>query len=70
MSKPNGLALDVFSGFRVTRASRTEDAVWSAVQAAITEGWTVERFRREAAAAWHEELRDAQERVNKDWAKP
>lgn len=60
MSKPSGLSLgigeDGLPHFQVNRATRTEDAIWDAVETAINEGWTPEQFRNEAADAWAERL--------------
>jgi hypothetical protein len=42
----------------VTRPSEVEDAVWKAVELAMENGWTPERFRREVAWAWAEKIDD------------
>lgn len=54
--KPLGIVFalneDVDPVLRVRRPTPAEDAVWQAVEAAIDEGWTPERYRNEAAEAW------------------
>lgn len=54
MSKPIGLTHDL----RVTFPSRSEDAIWEAVETAICEGWDARRFKIEAAEAWEHVLRE------------
>lgn len=55
--------------FEVRKPSPTEDAIWEAVQSAIDCGWTPERFKQEASAAWIDKLcddaRHAQNVLNK-----
>lgn len=59
--KPTGISFGLDSAgdlhVGVTRSSRAEDAVWAAVEEAIDAGMTPERFKREAAQAWEETLR-------------
>jgi hypothetical protein len=43
------------------------DKVWTAVQAAVWAGWSVEKFRRECASAWDEMLRKEREYAAKSW---
>jgi hypothetical protein len=38
----------------VRKPSRTEDAVWNAVEEAHMEGWTPEQFLSEVRSAWDE----------------
>jgi hypothetical protein len=52
--KPYGVTADL----RVVRPTRTEDAIWEAVEAAIDEGLTPEQFKAEAAQAWSEILHE------------
>lgn len=52
----------------VPAISRVEDAIWEAVQEAISAGLTVEQFRKEAAEAWRQELQDQAERDAKAWS--
>ena len=62
MSKPLGVQLTIGEqGPRmwVTRPTYTEDKVWDAVQAAMDEGWSIDRLVHEAQAAWADNLRDA-----------
>ena len=53
----------------VIRSTPTEDAVWEAVSEAVTEGWTVARFRRECAEAWQYALQEEAEAAEREWAK-
>lgn len=46
--KPPGLS----TGLHVIRATRAEDAIWSAVEAAIVENMTVRAFIAEARKGW------------------
>ena len=59
--KPTGLSMsiggDAGLGFSVNQPSRTDDAIWEAVEVAIREGWEPKQFREEAADAWKEQLR-------------
>jgi len=43
---------------RVNVATKTEDAIWDAVETAVIEGWTPEQFRMECAEAWEHRLRE------------
>lgn len=61
MSKPTGLSLGIGSEglrMRVNVATKTEDAIWDAVETAVIEGWTPEQFRMECAEAWEHRLRE------------
>ena len=61
MSKPYGISLDLIDGlpaYRVRAPSGPEDAIWSAVEAAISFGWDARRFRMEAAQAWEHEMKE------------
>ena len=62
MMKPTGIAIGLLTdgqlSFRTTQPTRTEDAIWEAVELAINEGWDARKFRSEAAAAWSERLRE------------
>jgi len=60
--KPPGISLDNFPSLRVTTPSITEDKIWEAVEAAISDGWTANRFRREVIQAWKYELESKIER--------
>lgn len=60
--KPPGVGFAISGGavvLRVTKSSRTLDAIWDAVQRAIEDGMTPEEFKREAAEAWAHELKEA-----------
>ena len=59
--KPYGLT----PMFQILRPSRTEDKIWEAVQEAIVEGWSPERFKREVAQAWDEELKEQAKEAQK-----
>ena len=61
--KPNGID----SAFRVLRSTPAEDAVWDAVERVLLAGWSVERFRREAAQAWAQKQRDIAKSDAEDW---
>ena len=66
--KPNGISLNLSDGainMQVNRPSKTEDAIWDAVEEAIAAGWTPENFRTEAASAWCQLLRDEAEHAAK-----
>ena len=70
--KPSGVRIGIGPNgpvMGVPRITRTEDAIWSAVQEAIDEGWTVEDFRRECASAWAQKLSDEREDAKKAWAR-
>ena len=59
--KPTGLSLSVGAGgpsMRVRTPTRTEDAIWSAVQEAVMEGWEPKQFICEVEQAWKQALRD------------
>lgn len=59
--KPTGLGFKLTDngiGFSVNRPSNVEDAVWEAVELAISAGWTPQQMRLEVADAWREKLRD------------
>ena len=61
MSKPPGIGLTVTGdslSFKIHTASKTEDAIWEAVDIAIDEGWTPEKFKLEAWSAWEQRIRD------------
>lgn len=53
--KPPGLTAD----FRIVRSTTAQDAVWEAVQTAVTCGMTPEEFKREAAQAFEHEYHEA-----------
>ena len=64
--KPNGIEVGLYHNgqltFRATQPTRTEDAIWDAVEIAINEGWDAHRFRNEVADAWADKLKqDAKE---------
>ena len=62
MSKPLGLGLvftDSGPRFLVQQPSDVEDAIWDAVQLAISHGWKPEAFRDEVADAWGQALRES-----------
>lgn len=64
MSKPHGVRIAIGEqglDMYVPRITRTEDKIWEAVEEAIAEGWTAERFRREAADSWRQRMRDQAE---------
>lgn len=61
MGKPNGMT----PTFQIIRPTGAEDAIWDAVQAAIEHGMTPEDFKREAAEAWGEKLRDEAKHAEK-----
>lgn len=42
----------------VHKPTRTEDAIWNAVEQAINEGWTPKQFKSEVASAWEERLKE------------
>lgn len=70
--KPNGLQFTLHDqgiGMRVTRPTATEDAIWDAVDSAVLEGWTVERFRSECAEAWAHAQREQAEADAESWRK-
>lgn len=71
--KPLGISLFVNGdgpSMRCVTPSPVEDAVWDAVEAAIQAGWTPQRFKSEAAAAWEHELKDQAEQARKELSKP
>ena len=60
MSKPLGLSIGIGESglsFEVSMPHPVEDAIWEAVEQAIANGWTPERFKRECASAWSDRLR-------------
>ena len=63
--KPNGIAIGLHAdgqlSFRATHPTRTEDAIWEAVECAINEGWDARRFRNEVASAWSDILKQSVE---------
>ena len=65
--KPLGLRLTANNqgvGLNVHKPSRTEDAIWNAVEEAINEGWTPKQFKDEVISAWEEKLQqDAKQAV-------
>lgn len=70
--KPLGIKLGLSDGvpyMRVTPTDYAADKVWEAVREAIIAGWTVERFRSEAADAWKYELAEAAKHAAKEWAR-
>jgi hypothetical protein len=71
--KPPGLRLGLSqTGLTmcVTRLTYTEDKIWDAVETAISSGWTVAQFKKEAATAWSESLKDIAKDADKEWRKP
>ena len=54
--KPPGITSDL----RVHMPTRTEDAVWNAVEAAVSEGWSPKQFAMEAWSAWETAADDRQ----------
>jgi len=52
--KPLGMSC----GLKVIMPSRAEDAIWNAVQEAISAGMTAKQFRNEIAQAWEQESKD------------
>lgn len=59
--KPLGVAMRLNHGslaIGVTHPSKTEDLVWEAVSAAISEGWGPRQFLAEVEQAWQQERRD------------
>jgi len=68
--KPNGLALTVGNyglGMRVITPTRAENAIWDAVETAIEEGMTLDRFRREVLDAWEQKRKDDLKAEMRDW---
>lgn len=55
--KPLGIVVGGDALLRVTRPSRAEDAVWSAVEEARCAGWTARQMIAEVRSAWAEHLR-------------
>ena len=74
MSKPPGLSVALTGAggisLRVTPSDRIADKVWDAVEDAIDAGWTVERFRREAAECWDGYMSEKRKRDADAWRKP
>ena len=71
--KPSGIRLGLTQGgaprMYVPDISKTEDAIWEAVQEAITAGWTPKQFRNEARSAWDQELKNRAESEMREWNK-
>lgn len=63
--KPLGLTYD----FRIRKPTRTEDAIWNAVETAIEEGWTPQDFVRELRSAWGDVLREQARHADAELAK-
>ena len=65
--KPSGIALyaDRNSiGLKVHKPTRTEDAIWNAVEEAVNEGWTPAQFKAEVISAWEDKLKqDAKQAI-------
>jgi hypothetical protein len=49
--------LGVNVALQVVMPSKIEDHICDAVEGAIENGWTPERFRREVASSWQEVMR-------------
>lgn len=61
MTKPLGISLDIIGGLprmSVSQSDRAADAVWDAVEVAISAGMTPQQFRREAADAWEHVIKE------------
>lgn len=56
-------------GLAVIKPSRVEDRIWDSVEEAILAGWSPEQFKREAAQAWSQILRDQAKRAAADLIK-
>ena len=57
--KPNGVRFHLDNqGLRLHlhKPTRTEDAIWNAVEEAVNEGWTPKQFMDEVISAWEEKL--------------
>lgn len=64
MGKPPGIALGLSGDgvhMGVTRSSEAEDKVWEAVEQALIENWTPDRFIREVREAWAQARKDLAE---------
>lgn len=73
MSKPPGVQFGVNADglyLRVTPSDRVADAIYNAVEEALDAGWTVERFRREAAECWRLHLKARAESDARAWSTP
>lgn len=64
--KPAGAYFTAGGGLIVRKPSRTEDAIWNAVEEAIREGWTARQFRDEASEAWEHALKEQAKRARED----
>ena len=70
--KPTGLAMTIQGhslSMHVTQPNRVTDAIWEAVQEAVSAGTTVERFRREAAEAWDYEMKQRAKDAAAAWCR-
>jgi hypothetical protein len=54
---------------QVIRPTRARDAIYRAVEEAISENMTVDSFRREAAECWSLVLSDKAKADARDWGK-
>ena len=71
--KPPGMNFTLRGGalcLETTHSDRVSDSIWDAVQEAISANWSVERFKREASAAWDHELSERRKTEMKEWDKP
>jgi len=71
--KPLGIGFGISNGLPtmgVHTPSRVEDAVWDAVEEAISAGWTPAKFRREVIAAWDHELDEQKKQALKELNAP
>lgn len=55
--------------FQIVKPDRIQDAIYEATQQAIDAGWTVDQFRREAAACWRIYLDERQRLDAEVWRK-
>jgi hypothetical protein len=53
----------------VTRPSRAEDKTYEAVEEAILEGWTIERFLCEAREAWLHHKQEEVKTAEDEWTR-
>lgn len=70
--KPNGISIgirDDTAVMQVVQATAAEDAIWLAVQEAISYGMTVKQFRTECAEAWGYELQEKAKHDSSEWRK-
>jgi len=59
--KPLGISMGLNErgiSLRVNQITKTEDAIWDAVETAIRENWSPEQFKNEVIMAWESTLKD------------